>query len=363
MPGDRRALRFSVAGLPDAWIRLDTTTLHEKGMALVRQLLTALPRSDNLRLQIMHLFNTGLRKVIEHEAQEQSVISLQHATNEARFGSPVKKPSVSLVIPLYGRCDYMRHQLAAFAEDRQFSQVDLIYVVDDPGLLAAALDLAGRYQPLFNIPFRVISYGENRGFAGANNAAVKVARAPLLLLMNSDVLPQHSGWIGKLRSALEKLPRAVMTAPLLEYADSSLQHGGIQAIRHHAYPGYVFSHHPGKGQKWDGGDKPLEQLMLTGACLLISKRDYEKAGGLDEGYLVGDFEDSDLSLRLKAKGGRLYLVPAAKLWLLERQSQYLGQHTTTLRDLLTLYNGWRYKQKIDAGKLPDPERLKLVKQT
>jgi GT2 family glycosyltransferase len=357
MPGDRRALRFAVAGLPDAWMKLDTTTLHEQGMPLIRELVSALPRSDNLRLQMITLFNGGLGKVIERAALEQTRISQRQATTEVPFGEPVKRPAVSLIIPLYGRCDYMRHQLAAFAEDRDFSRVDLIYVVDDPGLLPAALDLAGRYQPLFDIPFRVISYGENRGFAGANNAAVKVARAPLLLLMNSDVLPQQPGWITKLRNALQKLPKAVMTAPLLQYADNSLQHAGMRPVRHHAYPGFIFSYHPGKGQQWDGDNKPSEQLMLTGACLLISKRAYMKAGGLDEGYLVGDFEDSDLSLRLKSGGGRLYLVPAAKLWHLERQSQYLGAHTTTLRDLLTLYNGWRYKQKIDAGLLPDPEKI------
>ena len=360
MTGSRRALQFSVSGLPDAWLKLDTTTLHEQGMPLVRQMLSALPRADNLRLQMIKLFNSGLGNAITWAARDQMEISKKAPTQEVQFGKPVAKPVVSLIIPLFGRCDYLRHQMAAFAEDAQFRQVDLVYVVDDPGILAATLDLAGRYQPLFNIPLRVIHYGENRGFAGANNAAAKVARAPLLLLMNSDVLPQHKGWIGKLRTALEKLPKAGMTAPLLEYADNSLQHGGMRPMRHHPYPGYVFSYHPGKGQKWEGGNKPQEQLMLTGACLLIRKSDYERAKGLDEGYLVGDFEDSDFSLRMRARGKKLYLVPAAKLWHLERQSQYLGDNTTTLRDLLTLYNGWRYKQKIDQGLLPDPEKMQVV---
>src|SRR5690606_2930480 len=113
-----------------------------------------------------------------------------------------------------------------------------------------------------------------------------------------------------------------MVGPLLQYPEGSVQHAGMAATRQLGNPGLVFSYHPGKGCAWDGGDKASEHPMLTGACLLLRKRDYLAVGGLDENYLVGDFEDSDFSLKLRALGKRLYLVPAARLWHLERQSQY-----------------------------------------
>jgi GT2 family glycosyltransferase len=93
--------------------------------------------------------------------------------------------------------------------------------------------------------------------------------------------------------------------------------------------------------------------MLTAACLMLSRENYLSVGGLDEGYLVGDFEDSDLCLSLRKLGYRLWLVPEARLWHLERQSVSLSGAATT-RQMITLYNGWRYRQKILCGELVDP---------
>jgi GT2 family glycosyltransferase len=93
---------------------------------------------------------------------------------------------------------------------------------------------------------------------------------------------------------------------------------------------------------------------MTAACLMLRKRDYEEAGGLDEGYVVGDFEDSDLCLALRKRGKRLWLVPSIKLWHLERQSQ--GERAAAAsRWLLTLFNSWRYQDKIRRGLIADPE--------
>ena len=69
--------------------------------------------------------------------------------------------------------------------------------------------------------------------------------------------------------------------------------------------------------------------------------------------MVGDFEDSDFCLKLARSGSTLWLVPEARLWHLERQSQAIGL-VPTRRRLLTFYNGWRYKKRIDRGELPIP---------
>jgi hypothetical protein len=44
------------------------------------------------------------------------------------------------------------------------------------------------------------------------------------------------------------------------------------------------------------------------------------------------------------------------LWHLERQSQNLGQAGGE-RQLVTLFNGWRYMEKIRAGDLYDPRTV------
>jgi GT2 family glycosyltransferase len=351
--GARRLLRLVMPGVPDLWLRIETPELQGRGARAARELLGKLPQSSWLWRNFGPVLDRGLGTALQWlgKAPAPRAPSQVH-----EFGTPPKQAAVSIIVPLYGRNDFLRHQLAQFCDDTDFTtNIDLIYVVDDPTIEIDTLNLAGRYQPLFRVPFRVVTYGENRGFAGANNAAAAVARAPLLLMMNSDVLPQHPGWVSTLRKALTRLPRCGMVAPLLQYADGSVQHAGMAATRQFANPDLIFSMHPGKGTAWEGSEKPSVHPMLTGACLLLRKKDFDAVGGLDEGYLVGDFEDSDFSLRIRALGKQLYLVPGAKLWHLERQSQYLGANVRGVRDMLTLYNAWRYRNKIAAGELLDPE--------
>ena len=59
---------------------------------------------------------------------------------------------------------------------------------------------------------------------------------------------------------------------------------------------------PGKGAPWRGGTEPSAQTLLTAACLMLKTADYRALGGLDEGYLIGDFEDSDFCLNLARNG-------------------------------------------------------------
>lgn len=354
--GARRLLRVVLPDMADLWLRIETPLLRERGLPLAREMLAKLPPSDFLWRNFKRVFDQGLGAALQWAGRTAAARSTPEVHE---FGTPPRKPTVSVVVPLYGRCDFLRHQLAQFCDDADFTNVDLIYVVDDPTLHLATLQLAGRYQPLFGVPLRVVTYAENRGYAGANNTAVALARSPLVLLLNSDVLPQHAGWLTMLVKALQRLPGCGMVGPLLQYPEGSVQHAGMAATRQLGNPGLVFSYHPGKGCAWDGGDKASEHPMLTGACLLLRKRDYLAVGGLDENYLVGDFEDSDFSLKLRALGKRLYLVPAARLWHLERQSQYLGTNVRTVRDMLTMYNAWRYQSKIAAGLLPDPETLQV----
>jgi len=135
----------------------------------------------------------------------------------------------------------------------------------------------------------------------------------------------------------------------LLYSDDSVQHAGMVFERYPHWGQMWINLHPGKGwpASWllEGG--PREVPALTGACLLMRRALYQSLGGLDEGYMRGDFEDSDLCLKLRAQGLKPYLVPQARLYHLERQSQDLNAQATT-RMLLTLFNCWRHTRRWDA---------------
>ncbi|MBK6585038.1 MAG: glycosyltransferase family 2 protein [Gammaproteobacteria bacterium] len=351
-PGDARALCLRFADEQEVWLKLPTDEPHRSGLALVREILESIPSPEKLRHQLHTIYERGLGAAIEATARADRGTPPVPVCQQ--FGTPPANPTVSVIVPLYGRYDFLRHQLVHFADDPDFVAVDLIYVVDDPAITLAALDTAVAYHELLGTAFRLVHYGRNLGFAGANNVGVSLARADTVLLLNSDVIPRARGWLGALQRALDELPGAGAVGPLLQYCDDSIQHAGMCPQRDPFVPGFLLNVHPGKGQMWNGGEEPAQQELLTAACLMLRKADYLDCGGLDEGYLVGDFEDSDLCLALRQRARTLWLVPRARLWHLERQSQNANA-SAGFRQLLTLFNGWRYQGRIRAGIIANPE--------
>ena len=350
--GELRAIHLDFGDKGDVWLKPPSTVNDINGIQLIKEILGTVPEVGNISGQLYALFDRALGAPIEAI----SASSRKHAKeiNQRQFGIPPAKPRISVIVPLYGRYDFMRYQLAHFVDDPDFDNVDLVYVVDDPSIVIPALHMATGHHELFRKPFRVVWYGQNLGFSGANNVGARLARADILLLLNSDVIPIAQGWLSALRNALDVLPDAGAVGPLLQFGDNSVQHAGMKPKHDPYYPGFLLNIHPGKGSAWNKRDEPTQHPLITAACLMLRKADYEAVGGLDEGYIIGDFEDSDLCLKLRKRGQTLWLVPEAKLWHLERQSQNLDC-TPGYRQLLTLFNGWRYRQRILNGELTNPE--------
>lgn len=354
-PGDQRVLGIDMGSYGETWLNLPTPAVR-KGLALAREMVALIPEPMTQAHQLYELFDTALGPAIQ--AATGDPLPSPDCTVR-RFGMPPAQARWSVIVPLYGRADFLRFQLAQFANDPDFADCDLLYVVDDPGLVTEVLELAARYESLFGVAFRVIWYERNLGFAGANNIGVDHATADIVVLMNSDVLPQQPGWLSTLAAELLAQPAVGAVGPLLEFADGSIQHAGMRPQQTSGLPGFLLNTHPGMGVHWEGGEQPRAQIMLTAACLMMARADYLAVGGLDEGYLVGDFEDSDLCMALRKRDLACRLVPAARLWHLERQSM-TRSGSAEARQLLTLYNGWRYRQKISSGEIADPVGVEVT---
>ena len=68
---------------------------------------------------------------------------------------------------------------------------------------------------------------KNVGFSGANNAGAQIARGRLLLLLNSDVLPDRRGWLSEMVEFIDRSPNIGAVAPKLLFEDDSIQHAGL----------------------------------------------------------------------------------------------------------------------------------------
>ncbi|WP_270934834.1 glycosyltransferase [Falsiroseomonas oryzae] len=263
---------------------------------------------------------------------------------EVAFGTPPAQPDCSVIVPLYGRMDFLLYQLALFSEDPGFARHELIYVLDDPPRRRELLDLAHSAHRRFGVPFRVLLLEENLGFAPANNVGLAAARGAFTCYLNSDVMPEAPGWLDRMLDTLRADPGLGMAGALLLFEDGTVQHQGLTFERLPQLAAWPFPMHPGKGRLHRAPAMPVQDVeAVTGACMALRTDLARELGGFDESFAIGDFEDSDLCLRIRAKGLRIAVDHRARLYHLERQSQVTPDRMWRFN--VTLLNAWTHTRR------------------
>jgi len=254
-----------------------------------------------------------------------------------QHGTPPEAPEVSIVVPLYRRTEFLEHQLAQFVHDPELRRADLVYVLDSPDDAARLRRLASHLHDLYGVPFRLAVLSANGGYSTANNLGASLARGRKLLLLNSDVLPAEPGWLSRMVAFHDAHPEAGALAPKLLYEDGSIQHAGLRFERDAGDGGGWSNEHFYKGlhRRFEpaGASRPVP--AVTGACLLIDAELYRSLGGLRGIYVRGDYEDSDLCLRLREQGRESWYLADVELYHLEGQS-----YPTPERAAASRYNRW-----------------------
>jgi len=162
--------------------------------------------------------------------------------------------------------------------------------------------------------------------------------------MNSDVMPSENGWLDEMLDTVGDTLDTSITGARLVYEDRTVQHDGMRFFASPFVNNLWTNIHPGKGMPVDlfSDDEPLlAREAVTGACLLITRENYLGAGGFNENYILGDYEDSDLCMRGRQLGLNIQLASRIVLFHLERQSQSLMTEDRW-KEELTYYNCWQH---------------------
>lgn len=263
-----------------------------------------------------------------------------------RAGHLPTEPEVTLVIPLYGRYDFVEHQLLEFADDPFIRhRCEVIYVVDDPAICTRVFTALDTWWQLYDLPLTVAWGGRNRGFSGASNLGLSLARGRHVLFLNSDVIPIKPGWLEQLSHRFDTHPEYGLLGVRLLYPSGGLQHDGM-IFRHVSAFGVWMNDHPGKGMlplETEPG-AVVEWPAATGACLIGDRAKIAELGGFSEEYLIGDFEDSDLCMKVRSIGLNVGVCPDIALTHLERQS-FGFQGAGDFRLRVTLFNAWLHQER------------------
>jgi GT2 family glycosyltransferase len=263
-----------------------------------------------------------------------------------RFGTQPGAPEATVLIPLYRTLDFLRFQIAAFATDPFFRGTELIYVLDSPEQRGEVEHLLRGLHGLYDLPMTLVVMPANYGYAAANNAGAAIARGRYLALVNSDVIPMAPGWIQTLTGRIAAEDGLGAVGPKLLFEDDSLQHAGMYFGRDGQ--GRWLNQHYYKGMPRDFTPAIVERSVpaVTGACLVTRRDVFERVGGFTEDYIIGDYEDSDLCLKIRGEGFDIRYVPEAELYHLERCS--IQRHAEYMRGVASRYNAWLHAGRWHA---------------
>lgn len=264
-----------------------------------------------------------------------------------QLGARPKKPIYSVIIPLYRNLDYLRFQIGSFATDPEMAQAEIIFVLDSPEQRPDLVHFLSGLHQLYALPMTIMIMSANFGYAAANNAGAAIAQGKFLVLLNSDVVPEGAGWLQKLAAPLLQKRRVVASGARLLFDDHSLQHAGMRFTRDAGGHWLNLHYHKGAPREFAPALETRSVPAVTGAALLVRRQAFLDVGGFTEDYIIGDYEDSDLCLKLRAAGGDIYYCPEAVLFHFERKS--INRHAGYQRSVAGLYNRWLAGQRWDGA--------------
>lgn len=338
---------------PHEQIYLEVETCHDEigyrnvcppklsGMPAIKRLLE---RFDFRFADLQRAYDLVLGPAVQ--ALNDTRLSARPLAQVLEYGALPQAPKFSVIVPLYGRLDFVEYQLALFSKDPKAADVEFIYVLDDPAKRAEAQSLFASIFERTLVPFRAVLLDRNLGYAPANNIGLEYAHGTFVAYLNSDVFTDRLDWLERLAERLDADPQLGVIGPLLCFEDGSLQHRGMAYKQLPEFGNLFFCTHQDKGLRYSGPAEVQRCISITGACMVLRRELAVRIGGFDETYIIGDFEDSDLCFRLRDLGLDCAIDTGVELYHLERKSQ-LGS-AVSWRMNLTLYNAWQHQRRWGA---------------
>jgi len=147
---------------------------------------------------------------------------------------------------------------------------------------------------------RVVYNATNRGFAGGSNQAIAAARGEYVVLLNNDTVVTE-GWLDGLLDAFARVPALGVSAV------RSNRVAGVQMVPDTPYKDIEGMHAYAAERRRAYRRQGFVIDRAIGLCLCIPRSLIDEIGGIDERFGVGNFEDDDFCLRVRAAGYRIYV--------------------------------------------------------
>jgi glycosyltransferase involved in cell wall biosynthesis len=157
------------------------------------------------------------------------------------------------------------------------------------------------------------------------NLVVGETKGEYVILLNDDMMVIDGGWVNEMLSWCQLDEVAAVGAKLL-FPDGRIQHAGV--VLFEQGPSHIYYLHDRTEVGLVGSAVvPREYSAVTGACLMVRRRDYINIGGFDPAFRI-NYNDIDFCLRLTQGSDRkIICAPDAKLYHYESVSKDDSPHS------------------------------------
>ena len=190
---------------------------------------------------------------------------------------------VSLYIPCFNAEKTIRQCLQAVFKQK-YPLKDVL-VVDD-GSSDKTVKIASRYH------VKIVRHKSNRGLAAARNTAIKNIKTGFIASLDSDCRPE-SGWLAQL---------------MRKFSSSRIAGAGGRLLE--TYTGTVFDQWRSVHMSQHWGEEVNSPAFLFGSNTVFRRKALLEVGLYNEKF-KSNYEDVDMSRRLKTKGWTLVYEPKA----------------------------------------------------
>lgn len=256
------------------------------------------------------LRSRGLRPTLERAVRQLRPVPVARRANAwlpqdvpfAPFAVPASAtPQASIVIPVFNQSAHTVRCLRSLAAHPPVAAMEVI-VVDD----GSSDDTVMLLRQVDGLRLQVRE--ANGGFIAACNDGLALARGEYVVFLNNDTVPQP-GWLDALLATFDTEPATGIVGARLLYPDGRLQEAGgaiyrdgsadkLGRLREPAHPAFSF----------------LRRVdYCSGAAIAVPRALMVELGGFDRHYAPAFYEDTDLAMKVRARGLQVLCNPASEV--------------------------------------------------
>lgn len=202
-------------------------------------------------------------------------------------------PACDIIIPIWNQPELTARCLESIV---RCTEAPARLILVDNGSETPTREILERFQTLHGESAQILRNPTNLGFIKAVNQGIRTASAPWVCILNNDTVVTPS-WL----SEMLKVAEADRGIGLVNPTSNSL---GFQPDKSQSPEEYAASLRSQSGAS-------TELTTALGFCLLARRELFGKIGLLDESYGMGNFDDDDLSRRVRQAGYRCARACAA----------------------------------------------------